>query len=442
MNRGIQAARRMGIGLGVVLAGALASASTASLASAEQTLRLGVLYDLSGPFAAAGSVACQVGALSAIDLVNEHGGVLGKYKVVAVTGDSQSKADIAINEAARLFDSEKVDLLEGIYSSAHAVPLAGKLDAQGRFLWITTAVASSVLKDKHYKYVFRPTVHSDQYGEATPRFIHDEAKAKLGMDPKDVKFAIIYEDGPYGTGIATANEEWIAKLGMKLVLKEGYSAQTADLSSLVTKLKRAHPDVILHSGYNPDISLFLRQSKEQGLKFKALIGHGAGYSQIDRLQEAFGADVDYIFDADPIAAQLLDPKTLAKGVPDLTQEMIKRYRAKTGSTAELPPHASMGFNNTWILLNYVVPRAITKYGGWSPEALRKAALDIDIPAGGTIQGYGVKFAPPEDKMAGQNLRSYIPVMQFIGGKIYVSAPKGIQTRDPVLPLPPSSPYAE
>ena len=65
----------------------------------------------------------------------------------------------------------------------------------------------------------------------------------------------------------------------------------------------------------------------------------------------------------------------------------------------------MGFNNTWIFLTDVLPRAIKKYGGYDPEALRKAALDTDIPLGGTIQGYGVKFFPPGNQMAGQNERS-------------------------------------
>ena len=45
------------------------------------------------------------------------------------------------------------------------------------------------------------------------------------------------------------------------VLKEGYAASAPDLSSLVIKLRRARPDVILHTGYNPDITLFLRQAK-------------------------------------------------------------------------------------------------------------------------------------------------------------------------------------
>ena len=51
---------------------------------------------------------------------------------------------------------------------------------------------------------------------------------------------------------------------MQVVLDEGYSVTSPDLSSLVTKLKRARPDVILHTGYNPDISLFLRQARELG----------------------------------------------------------------------------------------------------------------------------------------------------------------------------------
>src|SRR5207248_5594826 len=223
--------------------------------------------------------------------------------------------------------------------------------------------------------------------------VHNYAQSKFGIAPKDMRIAIIHEDGPYGAGVAAANDIECRKMGMNVVLKEGYAASSPDLSSLVTKLKRARPDVILHTGYNPDITLFLRQAKEQGLKFKALIGHGAGHSQIDKLRQTFGDDVNYFHSADPAAAQLIDPKTLKPGVWELTQEMVKRYE-KVKGPGELPPHVSMGFNNTWILLNDVLPRAIKKYGGYDSEALRKAALETDIPVGGTVQGYGVKFYPP------------------------------------------------
>src|SRR5437660_7058111 len=182
-----------------------------------ETVRIGVIYDLTGPFAAGGSVACAVGAQIAIDLVNEKGGVGGKYKIAPVNADSQSKPDVAINEAVRLIDQEKVDIINGVYASSHAVPLAAKVELQKKILWITTAVATAVFKDKNLQYVFRAQIHSDQYAEAFVSFIGENAKAKLSTEPKDVKIAIIHEDGPYGVGVAEGTERFGKEKGLRVV---------------------------------------------------------------------------------------------------------------------------------------------------------------------------------------------------------------------------------
>jgi len=403
-------------------------------------IRIGVIYDLTGPFAAGGSLASSIGAQIAIDLVNEKGGVGGKHKVVPVAADSQSKPDVAINEAERLFNQEKIDLLNGVYASAHAVPLSAKAEQAKKILWITTAVSTAVFKDKNLHYVFRAQIHSDQYGQAFASFLTEHAKAKLGMEPKAVKVALIHEDGPYGVGVAAADEAYCQAAGIQVVLKQGYSASAPDLSVLVTKIKRAGADVISHAGYNPDITLLLRQARESGLRFKMLVGNGAGYSQLDKLRATFGPDIDNFCNIDPVPAQLLDPAKLAPGLGDLIKTMVERYKAKTGET-EVPPHCSMGFNQTWVLLNNVLPVAKDKYGGFDPEAVRKAALDVDIAPGGTIQGYGVKFYPPDTPMSGQNERSTPVVMQNSGEHISVVWPTNIRTQDPVLPLPKSSVYA-
>ncbi len=404
------------------------------LAQAQQKeIKIGFIYDLTGPFAGGGSEPAQLGTKAAVDMFNEKGGVEG-YRINAIFADAQSKVDVAINEMTRLLDQEKVDLIAGVYSSAQCVPMAQQIDARKKFLWANVCIATAVFKDKKLSYVFRPQAHSDQFGQASCDYINHYAKSNFGTDPKKMKVAIIYEDGPYGAGVAMGNEAQCKKHGIQVVLKEGYSATAPDLSSLVTKLKRARADVLLHTGYNPDITLFLRQSKEQGLKFKAVIGHGAGHSQIDRLRATFGEDVNYFHSIDPAAAQLLDPKTLKPGIWALTQEMVKRYQAIKGP-GELPPHVSMGFNNTWIFLSDVLPRAIKKYGGFDAEALRKAANDTDIPVGGTLQGYGVKFFPPGSQLAGQNERAFPIVMQYVNGRARIAWPQAIQTTDPVLPFP-------
>src|SRR5579862_2715829 len=164
---------------------------------------------------------------------------------------------------------------------------------------------------------------------SAPKFISENAKGKLGKEPSDVKVAIIHEDGPYGVGVAEAGERFAKELGLQVVMREGYSAAAPDLSSLVTKLKRAGADVISHAGYNPDITLFLRQSRESGLRFKMLVGDGAGYSQLDKLRATFGADIDNFCNIDPVPAQLIKAESLAPGLGDLTKIMVERYKAKT-----------------------------------------------------------------------------------------------------------------
>lgn len=151
----------------------------------EKTLRIGVIYDYSGPFAAGGSVAAATGTEIAIEMVNEKGGVMGKYKVEAITADAQSKAGIAINEAERLLNAEKVDALVGIYSSAHAVPVGAKVDQQKKFIWLGVPSSTAVLKDKHFQYVFRCLPHSDQFGELSPKMLSEMSQEKMGIDPKE-----------------------------------------------------------------------------------------------------------------------------------------------------------------------------------------------------------------------------------------------------------------
>ena len=434
---------RLAAALALVAALAFAAFVSPAAQAQGQTIKIGVLFDHSGPFSAAGSLNCWRGAKMMIDLINERGGVLGKYKVVQVDGDSQSKAEVAINEAERLLNVEKVDILAGVYSSAHAVPLAEKVDRQKKFLWITTAIADGVLKDRNLQYTFRPQPNGGLFGAYSVQYIAAYSQERFKKSPKDLRVAIIYEDGPYGTGVAAANEAEAKKQGMQVVLKEGFSIQAPDLSSLVTKLRAARPDVLFHTGYAPDIALFLRQAKEQGLRVKAYLGHGAGHSQIDKLKEGFGSEIEGFHTVDPLPAQLLDPKKLKPGVGELTQEMVKRYKQfeKDIPPQAIAPHVSMGFNNMWILLNDVLPRAIQKHGGFTPDALAKAARETDIPEGGTMQGYGVKFLPPGHAMAGQNERAFPAVFQIVEGKFEIVYPKTVQTANPILPLAASSPFA-
>src|SRR5437764_56334 len=272
---------RMILAVALALATAVASTWTPRADAQGQTIKIGILFDHTGPFSAAGSLNCWRGAKMIIDYVNEKVGLMAKYTIVQADADGQSKAEVAINEAERLLNAEKVDILAGIYSSAHAVPLAEKVDKQKKFLWITTAIADAVLKDRNLQYTFRPQPNGSLFGEGTVRYVAHYAQDKLKKAPKDVRAAIIYEDGPYGTGVAAA------------------------------------------------------------------------HSQLTKLKEGFGTEVEGFHTSDPPASQLIDPKKLKPEVAALTQEMLKRYKTFEPNIppGAVAPHVSMGFNNMWILLN-------------------------------------------------------------------------------------------
>jgi ABC-type branched-subunit amino acid transport system substrate-binding protein len=424
---------------GLLVGGLLLAVGTAAGAQ-EKTIKIGVIYDLTGPFAGGGSELHYDGAKIMIDWFNAHGGIDG-YKVDAVYADAQSKPDVAINEAVRLIEQEKVDMLLGFYSSAECVPAAARIEEFKKFMWITTCIASPVLADRHLHYVFRPQPYGTQWGLASTAMLAAYSKPQLGKDPKDLRVAIIHEDGPYGTDVAKGNAMGAKQAGMQVVLDEGYSVTAPDLSSLVTKLKRARPDVILHTGYNPDISLFLRQAREGGLRFDALIGHGAGYTDYNKIKSSVGNDANYFFDVDPISIWETNQKALKPELPPMIKMVGDAYMKLKPDTVIMSPHLGMAASNTYVFLYDVLPRAITKYGGITADDLRQAAMDTDIPDGGTMLGFGVKFEGPDAAMSGQNDRAYPVVIQYIDDKSYVVWPKAQQQREPVLKLPASSPYA-
>ncbi len=429
-------ARLMGGTVAAIAALGLAVSAQAQ----DKKIKIGVIYDLTGPLAGGGSELHHLGAKIMIDNFIKQGGVEG-YKVEAVYADAQSKPDVAINEAVRLIEQEKVDMVLGFFSSAQCVPVAARVEQLKKFMWITTCISSAVLENKNYKYVFRPQASGSQFGLMTMDFIEQNAKAKLGKEPKDLRVAIVHEDGAYGVDVAKGNEAGAKKAGFNIVLKEGYAATAPDLSAMITKLKRARPDVIFHTGYNPDITLFARQAREQGLKFGALIGHGAGYGVYEKLKEGMGPDANYVFNTDPISIWLANEKAMDPKLPPVIKQIGAEFDKLRPGVAIRSAHVGMAASNTYVLMTEVVPRAIKKHGGVSPDALRKAAMEVDLPEGGTMLGFGVKFPAEGAVMAGQNERSFPVVIQYVDDKSYVVWPKSQAQREAVLPLPKGMTYS-
>ena len=105
-------------------------------------------------------------------------------------------------------------------------------------------------------------------------------------------------------------------------------------------------------------------------------------------------------------------------------EFVKRYKAI--HNGEYPnPTSFVGFAGAWILYKFIMPKA----GGLDPEKLREAALSLDVPRGKGVLNWGIKFAKPGEKNAGQNVYAAAGINQWQGGKLKLIFPKEIASAD-------------
>jgi branched-chain amino acid transport system substrate-binding protein len=420
----------------------------------EMEIKVGILLHLSGAYAYEGKEQ-TTGVKIAFDMVNEKGGVLGKHKINYVIADDTSDVKTAVAEAERLIATQKVALIVGGYSSAIAMSTSEVCERYGVVYWISAAFTDAVTM-RNYTRTFRCNAIAGDIGFSSVLFLKDVIAPKLNKPPQEIRVAIVHEDGPYGTGCGDGNEKAAKALGFNIVLREAYSYKATDLSSLILKLKEAKPDVILITQYYADTLLFWKQAKELGLKTKVLIGHAGPYATPTLWKELKG-DLAYVFSA--TAGPPPPPGTsLELFAPEIRDDILKfkeRFRKEMGYEASELAYRAFGL--TWVLANKVFPLAITKYGAADSESIRKAAYDIDIPAGQSPLFYRIKFARPENpedtvlgkmwrtdkpqRHIGQNIYAVPPVFQWINGTMYTVYPAEMSTIKPVVPLPSTNPLA-
>jgi len=236
----------------------------------------------------------------------------------------------------------------------------------------------------------------------------------------------MFEDSLYGTTVGSSAAKHAMQSGMKVVGTDSYSHKTVDLSPVVMRFKARSPDVIIATSYLEDGLLFWRQAKEGDLNVKAFIGTGACHGMPD-WAKTFGDEANYIFNIDPAVG--INPKVLSPKTRAMLKEFQEKFNKKFG---HLPAtHASLGFVGAQVLFQEVLPRA----GSLDPEAVRKAALKVDIAKGGTLFGFGVKFAPPMHPAAGQNLLAHPALMQWQKQKMSVVYPVDFGLAKPLIPMP-------
>jgi branched-chain amino acid transport system substrate-binding protein len=226
----------------------------ASAVPAEAEILIGLAGPMTGDNASFGN-QLRTGAETAIEDINNSGGVLGQ-KLTLIVEDDGCNAKMAVPVATKLI-AEKVDFLVGHWCSAVTLP-ASSIYADNGTVEITLS-SNPRITEQGFDGLFRISGRDDRQGKVLADFI---AKHHAGK-----RVALTNERSNYAVGLAAQLRNFLGTEGkVTIALDQSIDAGTKDFSALVSGFKSAAVDVVIYIGYPPEAGLIINQSVEAGVK--------------------------------------------------------------------------------------------------------------------------------------------------------------------------------
>lgn len=253
-------------------AAAMAAALTALAAAAQAQIKIGMMIPATGPLAQYGTMVKE-GVGTAIEQVNAAGGINGQ-QVEAVVYDDLCDPKRAPAAANRVLD-DKVRYVVGPVCSGAAISAAPMFSSQHVVMVTPSATSPSLTDGTAYHSIFRTIGTDNDQGETAARFIIEKIKPH--------KVAVLHDKQAYGRNIANTVRKALFQGNVKVELFEGLTSGEKDFSDVVAKLKAAGIDFVYFGGYQNDMGVLLRQSREQGVMAKMMGPDGVANAEINKI---------------------------------------------------------------------------------------------------------------------------------------------------------------
>ncbi|MFG1347968.1 ABC transporter substrate-binding protein [Xanthobacter autotrophicus DSM 431] len=221
--------------------------------STARTVKIGVLSDLSGPYADVGGMGSVVAARLAI----EDSGLPKKgWTIEVVAADHQNKADIAANTALKWYDTEGVDAITDLVNSAAALAV------------------SQISRDKNKVVLASGPATSDLTGKAcSPNTVHwtsdtwafangtGKALVKTGGDT----WFFLTADYTFGHSLERDTEKVVLESGGKVLGKVRAPIGTSDFASFLLQAQASKAKIVALANSGADTINAIKQAAEFGL---------------------------------------------------------------------------------------------------------------------------------------------------------------------------------
>ena len=214
------------VGLCCVAAALLAAAS----ASAQQTVKIGLILPYSGQFA---DTATQMD--NAIKLyVKQHGDIVAGKKIEFIRKDTGGIApDIAKRLAQELIVRDNVDILAGFVLTPNALA-AGDVSAEGKKFMLVMNAATAIITTKS-PYMVRTSLTIPQLNEPFGAWAYKRGSKKI--------YTMVSDFGP-GHDAEGAFQRGFKEAGGEIVGSVRFPVANPDFSAFVQRAKDLNPEAI------------------------------------------------------------------------------------------------------------------------------------------------------------------------------------------------------
>ncbi|MGI9501279.1 MAG: ABC transporter substrate-binding protein, partial [Geminicoccaceae bacterium] len=253
----------MTIRSGLVALTMMTIAGIPAAASAQESVKIGVLAGVTGPLA--NFIPPMLDSVNlAAGQVNEQGGLLDGQRMEIVIADTQAAAQPAVDAANKLVGVENVAAIWGALSSGATLAAATSVAMPNKVVMLSpTATSPEMTGLDDDDYIFRVVASDDYQGKVLADIVKEEGIGKV---------AVTYVNNDYGVGIARTFIEAFKAAGGEVTGEQKHEEKSASYRAELATLAGGEPEALVVIAYagGSGISI-VRQSLENGL-FDRFIG--------------------------------------------------------------------------------------------------------------------------------------------------------------------------
>lgn len=321
---------------------------------AEEPIRIGAFFALSGPAATIGTPTKLV-AQMVVDRINKEGGI-NKRPLELVGGDTESDPTKALIEAKRLVEKEKVVALIGPTRTDEGMAVKPYIEEGAHIPIIMTIGGDPVIAGGKFG-PFNWTFKTPQRTAIAVKKVYEY----LGSQ-KQTKIALLTATDGFGKDGAAALDQLAAGSGMEIVARESFAVTDTDMTPQLVKIRESGAQALICWTIGPAGARVAKNVKQLGLTVPLMQCHGQPDPKyIELAGEAADGSImpstklmvaDQLPDDDPQKAVILD--------------FIRLYRDEYKYDKEYPINTHSGY--AWDAL-YLLSNAMRQVGT-DPEAVR------------------------------------------------------------------------